>query len=173
MTDQQQQEMVKRMLRESGYQGDGTLSSDDPGPLLPHFSFQVTMDIKDYINRPGAGAFSIEDPLFGYTSIAALAATAHERIPQEAVACTNGNTRETYIYTLKDMKLLAQPEAKEIEEADLHYQSSYELQDGMLHVSRTLQDKTKGNQCSPDYMARQQKVALEILADLKQQVVYQ
>jgi hypothetical protein len=70
------------------------------------------------------------------------------------------------------MKVLSIPDDMNISSDVLHYAATYQLDGNVLKVKRTLEDRTKGNVCSPQEMANYKKVADKVLDNLKEQVLY-
>jgi transglutaminase-like putative cysteine protease len=174
MTDSDLENIMDRVLKGQGYTGTGTFESDDPSDLADEFSYSMTMDIDRFINRPGAGAFSLYPLAFNYLSVYKFVDTATMDPVKVEINCSNGMSIENYQITIADtMKLLARPSGLKTDEMDIHYQSDYQWQNNVLTVKRSIKDSTKANRCEPDYVNAQQKVTLKILDDLRQQVVYQ
>lgn len=72
----------------------------------------------------------------------------------------------------KQMKVLSVPDNLKIANGFLSYTAAYKLKGNVLTVKRTLDDRTKGNVCSPQVMLEYKKFAEKAMDDLKSQVLY-
>lgn len=64
MSKEQEEKLVENSFRRGGMIGGGTFEKEDPTALLDAYRYSVKYDLKEYIQRPGAGAFYIY-PVFG------------------------------------------------------------------------------------------------------------
>ena len=173
MPKDQEEELVKNVFRGMGHIGNGNLDKEDPKALLDTYQYKVKFDMKDFIQRPGAGAFTITPLFFSEAPIASFLGSALD--PEEKVdtACTNGYSVEEYTYQFpKDMKILAIPDDSTIKDEFLTYHATYRLKENMLVVKRTLDDKTHGNVCGPEIGMLYKRFATKVLQNVKSQVVY-
>ncbi len=174
ITDPDRKKVIDNILQAQGFTGSGELKNDDPAGLEAEFSYQVSLQIDRLINRPGAGAFTINPLAFSFMPISTYFDAANADPVRVEISCSNGWSKEQYRITITDsMKLLATPSGIEIDESDIYYKSDYHWENNILTVNREVKDNTHGNRCSPDYISKQQIVGLKALEDLRQQVVYQ
>lgn len=168
----QEADFIKNMLEGSGVSGSGKLRKDDPTALIDTYQYGVTMEIKDYVQRPGAGAFSIV-PLFGTPAAIhgfVMSAFATEDIES---ACTSGASTEEYTYRLPaDMEVLSKPDDLSVSNDFLSYTATYELKGRELVVKRVFDDRTRGNVCAPEVQVAYKEFAKKVLPNLKAQVLY-
>jgi hypothetical protein len=169
----QEADFIKNMLEAGGVAGSGTLKKDDPTELVDHYKYGVKMEVKDYLQRPGAGAFSIE-PLFGTpAAVHGFVMSAFASEDTQESACTSGHSAEEYVYRLPaGMEVLSKPDDLNVSNDFLTYEATYELKGRELHVKRVLDDRTQGNVCSPAIQAAYREFAKKVLPNLKAQVLY-
>ena len=173
ISKEQEEELVKNVLQGEGYIGSGSFEKQDPKALRDVYQYKVKFDVKQFVQRPGAGAFRIA-PMFsteapiGHFVLAAV-------MPMEDVdmTCSSGISTEEYIYQLpENMKLLAVPDNMAINNDFLSYRAAYKVKGNTLTVTRVFDDKTRGNVCSPATFSAYQEFATKAMTDVKSQVVY-
>lgn len=174
MPKEDEKDYVKNVLEEAGYIGSGKLDKEDPKELLDHFRYSVDFSFKDFIQRPGAGAFYIYPPFPTEAPIRRFAgsATDNEEVSEESV-CWGGISSEEYTYQFpKQVKILSIPENMSISDGLFSYQAKYRLKGNKLTVKRLFEDKTLGNICSAKVINAYNKFAAKVRQNLKEQVVY-
>jgi len=169
----QEADLVKNAFQNSGVIATGTLKKDDPTELLDRYAFTLKMQIKDFLRRPGSGAFDIA-PLFGTEAPVARYVLSGVDPEQTAdVACSNGVSIEEYVYKFpKGMEIIAVPDNVEVANDFLSYQATYKLDGRTLTVYRKFDDRTPGNVCSPELMAQYKELVGKIMPDMRAQVLY-
>jgi hypothetical protein len=169
----QEADFIKNMLRSRGVTGSGKLSKEDPTALVDTYQYGVSMEIKEFMQRPGAGAFSIV-PLFGTpAAIHGFVMSAFASDEDHESACTSGHSVEEYTYRLPaDMEVLSKPDNLSVANDFLSYDATYELKGRELTVKRTFDDRTQGNVCAPAVQAAYRDFAKKVLPNLKAQVLY-
>ena len=168
----QEADFIKNMLEGSGASGSGKLRKDDPTALIDTYQYGVTMEIKDYVQRPGAGAFSIV-PLFGTPAAIHGFVMSAFAVDDTESACTSGSSTEEYTYRLPaDMEVLSKPDDLSVSNDFLTYTATYELKGRDLVVKRVFDDRTKGNVCAPEVQVAYREFAKKVLPNLKAQVLY-
>lgn len=166
--------LVDNTIKGMGFTGEGQLENDDPTSIIGEFSYKVTMNIDQFINRPGAGAFTIFPLSFSYLSIYKFVDHANSDPVVAEINCSNGRSKEQYKISLAEgMNLLAKPSNIELDSQDIYYKADYSWTNNILSVDREIRDLTKGNRCMPDYANAQLDITKKVLDDLRQQVVYQ
>jgi len=172
-TANQEKEWIESVFRSGGHLGSGSLEKDDPEPLYGPYGMKVKFEQKSFIHRPGAGAFRISPLLPSDAPIMNYVASMVEPAEEYDVACAGGKSMEEYSYVLpNDMELLAKPEDMAVEGAYIKYTATYKMEGNTLKVVRVLDDKTPGNVCSPELMAAQRELGLQIVKNLNSQAVY-
>jgi hypothetical protein len=165
--------LVDEVYKRQGYIGSGSFEKDDPTALINTYSYKVKAELQSFIQRPGAGAYSVTPffPTGSPVSRFLMGAIAYNE--KVDVACSSGASIEEYMYRFPDdMKILAVPDDLEISNDFLSYRASYKQDGNTLHIKRILEDKTKGNVCSPDVMKEYKEFAIKALKNIKSQVVY-
>ena len=168
-----EQRLVDEVYKRMGYIGSGSFEKEDPKELLDTYSYKVKANLKNFIQRPGAGAFNIQSLFPTSATIQGFLTQALTYEEQNDVSCMGGVFSEEYTYHFpEDMMILAAPENVEIKNDFLSYRASYKQDGKTLHIKRILEDKTKGNVCSPEIMKSYQVFAAKALKNVKSQVVY-
>ena len=89
------------------------------------------------------------------------------------VTCSNGTMIEEYEIELPaKMKVLSVPDDLKVSGAVVDYRASYELDGNRLRVKREIDDRTPGNVCTPQVMARYKEFGGKVMDDLRAQVLY-
>lgn len=170
---QQQQELVKNVLKGQGHIGDGVFTKDDPTELTDSYHYRAKFDARDFVPRPGAGAFGIGPVLFSEAPLTGFARAAFEPVDTVDFFCSDATITEDYVFHFpKNMKILSVPENAAITEQFVTYRSSYKLKGSTLTVKRELLDKTPGNVCAPAVSELYKRIAVKMAQDLKAQVVF-
>jgi transglutaminase-like putative cysteine protease len=173
MSKDREEELVKNVFESSGYIGTGKLEKEDPTELLDTYRYKVKFEVKEFIQRPGAGAFRIYPAYPTEAPIDDFLGSATE--PDETVdtVCTNGSSTEEYTYRFpKNMTVLSIPENMAISNDSVSYQATYRLKGKTLTVKRAFDDKTHGNVCSPAAANAYKKFVAKVQQNVKAQVVY-
>ncbi|MHB8717048.1 MAG: transglutaminase domain-containing protein [Sulfuricaulis sp.] len=173
ITKEWQEDFVKNAARSQGLIGSGKFEKDDATALTDVYHYKVNLDVEKFIKVPGAGAFYIYPPIDSASSIQAALASSLEVEKEADVTCTGGRMTEEYVIELpKTIKILSIPDNLKIATDILSYEATYKLKDNRLTVKRLLNDKTKGNVCSPMFMAEYKKIGDKVMDDLKSPVLY-
>jgi transglutaminase-like putative cysteine protease len=173
ITKDVEDDLVKNVFRNQGMIGNGKFEKEDPTGLADTYHYKVSLNAEKFLKLPGAGAFYIFPPLGISSSILGSLQSAMEPEKDVDVACSSGTFIEDYIIELpKTIKVLSVPDDMKIANDFLSYTASYKLEDNVLMVKRTLDDRTKGNVCTPQIMADYKKIAEKARDNLKEQVLY-
>lgn len=166
-------DLVKNIFRRQGMIGSGSFEKDDPTGLADTYRYKASLNAEKFLKFPGAGAFHITPPLGIVTSLGDLLQSAMEPEAEADIACWGGTAVEDYVIVLpRTLKILAIPDNMKIANDFLSYSATYKLKGNVLTVKRTLDDRTKGNVCSPQIVAEYKKIAGKVLDNLKEQVLY-
>jgi len=166
-------DFVRDMYRSMGMIGAGSFEKDDPTELASTYRYKATISLERFARLPGAGAFALH-PLF-YTSapIRSFVESAMDLETEADTACGSGLSVEEYTIELpKGMRVLSIPDNLKVANELLSYSATYRLKGNVLTARRTLDDRTRGNVCSPAQLAEYKKVAEKVMDDLKAQVLY-
>jgi len=168
-------DLVKNVFQRQGLTASGSIHKDDPTALLGTYAYGLKLDVKNFLQRPGAGAFSIV-PLFGSGASVAHFAWSTVDVDNDVdfdVACSSGRAEEDFEYEFPpDLKILSVPDDANLSNDFLTYQAKYKLDGNHLTVKRTFDDRTKGNVCSPAVMASYKAFVAQVIPNLKAQVLY-
>ena len=174
LTKENEKEMMKAMFRSETGLGKGTINKGDPKPLRDTYHYEVNFDNKEFIHRPGAGAFTIYPMYPTEAPVDQFISSATSDWEAAKIACSDGLSVEKYTYVFpKGMKILAKPDDLKVRNKYLEYSASYEIKDNKLMVVRRVLDKSPGNICSSEVMRDQRKAGLQAIQNLRSQVVYQ
>ena len=170
---EQEDELVKNVFKSSGYIGNGQFDKEDPTELLDTYAYKVKLELKEFMQWPGAGAFNISPLFYNEAPISHFLGPAIEPEETVDVACSSGVSVEEYTYQFpKNMKVLAIPENLAVSNDFLSYRATYRLKGNTLRVKRILDDKTHGNVCPPAMSSAYKQFATKVLQNVKAQVVY-
>ena len=172
MTKESEDDFVKNMFRAQGAIGSGKFAKDDPAGLADTYHYKTNLSMEKFTKLPGAGAFYIY-PLTNAGSLQSALLSAMEPEKEADVACWSTLLTEEYVIELpKTVKVLSAPDDLKIANDFLSYNATYRLDGNILRVKRVLDDRTKGNVCSPQVMSEYKKFAEKVMDDLKAQVLY-
>jgi hypothetical protein len=170
---QHEDEMVQNVFKRGGYLGTGKLDKEDPTALTDSYAYGVKFELKQFLRRPGAGAFYVYPLFFSEAPVYHFSAQAMQEPENVDVACSDGISVEEYIYEFPaDMKILAVPENVSLSNEVAAYRASYRLEGQTLKVQRTFEDRSPGNVCSPAAMRAYNDLASKAMEDGKAQIVY-
>jgi transglutaminase-like putative cysteine protease len=168
-----EQDMIKDMYRQQGLIGSGKFEKDDPAELADKYHYKADYQVEKFIKLPGAGAFYIYSPLGIATPLHGYLQDDTEPERGADVACSNIHATEEYVIELpRTVKVLSIPENLKVANEFASYSATYRLKGNILTVKRTLDDRTKGNVCSPQITAAYEKLAEKAMDNLKEQVLY-
>jgi len=167
-----EKEWLKNLFSHSGYEGFGSLTKDDPMPMKDNFNYKIEFDIPKQIPLYGLAAFVIRPVVPTQLSIFSLLDVSQKDEIVD-IACSSASSEESYTYRFPDnIEIIATPENTTIESSDIYYKSTYEIDGNELRINRKLDDNTKGNICTPEYILAQKDIIQKVLWDVNSQVVY-
>ncbi len=153
--------------------GSGKFVKDDPTSVTDDYHYKASFNAEKFIKLPGAGAFHIYSPLDIAPVIYSFLQTGLEPEKEVDVTCSSVNAIEEYTIELpKTLKVLSIPDNLKIANDYVSYTATYKLKGNVLNVKRTLDDRTKGNVCSPKIFEEYKKIAEKAIDNLKEQVLY-
>lgn len=168
-----EREIVKNIFARQGRIGSGQFEKEEARALLDSYGYKAEFDVKEYLQRPGAGAFAIAPLFFSEAPVARYAQSAAEQAETVDVACMSGYSLEEYrIEFPKGMKILAVPNNASFKNDFQSYQASYTLKGRTLTVRRELDDRTPGVLCTPAMQEAEKAFGKKLQNDLRSQVVY-
>lgn len=173
MAKEQEDKLVQDVLKSIGYIGTGSFEKEDPTALMDTYQYKAKFEMREFVRRPGAGAFAINPLFFSEAPINRFLIEVLEPEETVDVFCTSGSTVEEYVYHFpKGMIILSSPENMSLDNGLLSYRATYRVKDDTLTVERILEDKTHGNVCSPAVISAYNKLASKALQNVKEQVIY-
>ena len=173
MSKDSEADLVKNMLRAQGIIGSGKFEHDDAAALSDSFHYKIELNSEKYLRLPGAGAFYIYPPMGIGGSIGTFLQSSVDPETEADTVCLPMSAAESYVIELpKTMKVLSIPSDLKVTDAPFSYDATYRLKGNVLTVRRTIEDRTKGNTCSPQVLAKYKKGAEKVLDNLKEQVLY-
>ncbi len=173
MTKEMEADLVKNVFRAQGMIGSGKFEKDDPAALTETNHYKMRFSAEKFIKLPGTGAFDIHPLINAGGSIQSLLADSLEPETQADVVCSGGTATEEYVMELpKTLRILAIPDNLTLKNQLVSYQASYRLKGDTLTVKRELNDRTRGNICTPQTMLEYKKFADKVMDNMKSQVLY-
>jgi transglutaminase-like putative cysteine protease len=168
-----EEELVKNIFRNQGMIGSGKFEKDDPRALSDAYSYKASFNAEKFMKVTGGGAFYISPSLGMGTPISQIAQSAMEVESEADVTCYGITMVEDYVIELpKTIKVLSIPANLKIINELASFKATYKLKGNTLLVSRVLEDRMKGNVCSPQVMLQYKKIMGPVLDNLKEQVLY-
>jgi hypothetical protein len=173
LSPEREADLVKNMFLQQGMIGSGTFEKDDPSALIDTYRHKAVFNVEKFVKVPGSGAFYIYPLLRSAGSINDFLNYSLEPETTADVTCSNGSLIEEYDIELPaKMKVLSVPDALEVSGGMVDYRASYELDGNRLRVRREIDDRTPGNVCTPEVMARYKEFGEKVVDDLRAQVLY-
>ena len=172
-TREYEDNLVKNIFRNQGLIGSGTFEKDDPQALSDTYNYKASFTAEKYMKVAGAGAFIIVPPLGMGTPMVQVAQSAMEVESEAEVTCHGISMIEDFVIALpKSTRILSVPANLKISNELVSFKATYKLRGSTLLVSRVLEDRTKGNICSPKLANEYRKIMEPVLDNLKEQVLY-
>ena len=174
LSEEAQGDFVRKMFRSGGHLGSGTLKAEDAGERLPAYRYASDFEVLGLLPLPAAGAFTVYPLLVNPAPVSTFVTdNGPEPDPASERTCGSGRSSEEYVFTLPtSVVVLSLPPNVKFTEGAVSYTAVYALKDNVLTVTRTLDDRTAGNVCSPAVLAAKHALAAKVMADLQGQVVY-
>jgi transglutaminase-like putative cysteine protease len=173
LSAEREADLLKNMFLQQGVIGSGSFEKDDPTALIDTYRYKADFSAQKFVKPSGSGAFYIYPPLRTAGSIGDFLNYSLEPETTADVTCSNGTLIEEYDIELPaKMQVLSVPEDLKVSGGVVDYSARYELKGNRLRVSREIDDRTPGNVCSPEAMARYKEFGEQVMDDIKAQVLY-
>lgn len=164
---------IKDHFGRIGLQGEGVLTSSDPGRRSDEFETLVAFATQPMLRPDKAGAFGVGPVFPGIAPVGYYLSNLNEPVRDHPTGCSSSHSEERYEITLPErMQLLSIPEGVAIDGPIITYESEYRLDGRVLHVRRSITDRMPANVCSSAFMAEYMAALKPVLGDLRQQVLY-
>jgi transglutaminase-like putative cysteine protease len=175
LSREQVQGMVKEVFAGSNLQAMGTVTHDDPEPLLDRFSYEARFDVKRLLPATGSGAMPIA-PMFvnpGAVFRYVQGASADVSGDHDS-ACRAGRSVETYDIQLPPrLEVLAVPQGTAFNTRLVGYESSYQRRGSHgIEARRALDDRSPANVCSAEVRREFRDALAPVWDDIRQQLLY-
>lgn len=164
--------LAEKLLEKQGSHGHGTLTTDDPEPLLDTYNLTVSFKLDDFITVGTATALPIKPVMVTLLPIDGLMQAGYEPLPKKEHVCTGGVSVEEYSYQFPpSVKIVGLPKGMEVTSPIIDYKSTYTKSGNTVTVRREFKDKTATNVCSAEYAAEYKKLVLKVAKDVKSQIL--
>ncbi|WP_215782440.1 DUF3857 domain-containing protein [Paludibacterium sp. B53371] len=169
-----EEKMAEDLLDKTGQHGAGRFDLPDAYDLTRPYVLNARYTLTGIAPMPGPGAFAIPQGLGGLMCL-------RDAFPQAKLAerhlpfvVLSGHCREQTQFTLPaGVKVFSRPKDVRIDSPFGHYQSHYELDGGVLQVTRQLQMDWPENWAPVAMYPAYKKLADAVQKDLRAQVLYQ
>lgn len=168
----QEELVVKSMLESQKMHGSGTLTKDDPEPMMDTYKLSMSFSLQDYVTVGSASGMAVKPVAGSFFPIDHFLASAYGPESKKPQVCSGGRSVEEYVLEFPDtLKIVTVPKDYEFASALIDYQATYRKSKNTVTVHRELKDKTPTNVCTPQVMADYKKAMLNIAKDLKAQIL--
>ena len=151
----------------------GTFSKDDPTALTDTYTYSADYQVKDLFQFNKTGTIGIAPLFFNFAPIAGFLKELNEDDEPFDIACNSGKSVEEFNYVFpKELTIISIPDDMQVSNKTLSYMASYKLEDNVLTVKRTFDDKTQGNTCSPEVNKENNELVKKAWKNYKEQVIY-
>lgn len=165
--------VIRQSIAATGYSGTGKLTQDDPKVLKDSFSYGVKFKLDEVLRLPGPGAMPIHSPTSGGGRIGNFLGELSQADRTRNFQCIGGNAKENItIHLPKGVEVMAMPKDARIEGKSATYQATYRQQGDTLTIMREMDDRTRGNVCTPDYAKEFKTFAAKVRRNLDEQILY-
>lgn len=171
----QVQAMVKEVFAGANLQAVGSVTHDDPEPMVDRFAYEARFEVKRLIAPTGSGAFQL-------TPIFPAPATIGRFVQGAAVdpsgdhdgGCRPGRSTEEYDIQLPPrMEVLAVPQGTAFNTRLVSYEATYaRVGNHQILATRKLDDRSPGNVCSAAVRREFRDALAPVWDDLRQQLLY-
>jgi transglutaminase-like putative cysteine protease len=165
--------LVRNYFRGNALTANGKVTYDDPVPMLETFNMEADFEVDRMI--PTTGGFQVQPWFLSFTPVSMLVASqlGDPDQPEGESSCGAYHSDEEYTFEFPAlMRIIAVPKDVSLHEGTLSYASTFRQEGARLYVRRTLDDRTPGPVCSPEYNEGFSQVMRKIMPDLRAQVVY-
>lgn len=166
--------LIRQILQQRGLTGTGKLTKADPRELTEPYTYGFRYHVNNAINLPGPGAIYISPVFSSARPISGVLSGLN--MPERTLnfACMGDILTEEYmLHFPKNVKIISLPKDVHVENGTIRYDSTYRQEGNTVTVARKYDDRTLGPVCTPKEDNEFRSIALDILKDLKAQLVYQ
>jgi len=165
---------VRSAFQSQGMFASGKVAHEDATPLESTYKYSVKFQVERFLPVQGGGSFNINPLFYNEAPTARFAAPANGAVdPVNESVCGNGRSVEEYQIDLpSSVKVTSLPPNAKVETPLLSYTATYALKGNTINVRRVVDDRTKGNVCSPATMQAVHDFAVKVRENLQAQVVY-
>ena len=166
---------MRRVLAVAGYTGVGKLHKPDTAESAREtFRYGGSYRLDDVLAVPGPGAWSAKSPFASPAPIESFLRSLNDPKPTGDFQCYGGISSERIVLELpKGVRVLAMPKDVEATGKNATYRAVYRAKSGTITVDREIQDRTRGNVCSPQATVDFKPVGAAALKDLRAQILYE
>jgi len=166
--------LVRKVLEQGGFTGTGTLTKGDPRVLSGKYDYSFKFHLTGAFDIPGPGAIRVTPVWPSGSSI--LANFCGINLPERTldyVCMGHISTEEFKIYFPKGVKITSLPKAAHLANGRSRYDSTYQHDGKTITVVRRFEHGVQGPVCTPEDDRENRSMGLEVLKDLKAQIIYQ
>lgn len=173
ISQDEEKDIIENNFKQYTPSATGTFTKQDPEALLNTYEYSAKYEVKDLFTFAKTGAISLYPRFFNYKSISHFVSQAKMEVSKYDTACSSGKSSEqiTYQFPAK-IQVLSIPDDLEVSNQYLTYTANYHLKGNTLTVSRTFDDRTIGNVCSPEVDRENKKLLIKAFENYTEQVIY-
>ncbi len=166
--------LVRKILEQAGFTGTGTLTKADPRDPSDKYIYSLKFHLTGAFNIPGPGAIRVAPVWPGAGSV--LGRVSGINLPERTLdyVCIGSITTEEFkIYFPKSVKITSLPKDTHLANGMSRYDSTYQQERRIVTVVRKLECGVQGPVCTPEDDRGHRSMDLDVLKDLKAQIIYQ
>ncbi len=168
----QEDYMVRAVLKSQGVHGTGTIQKDDPTELLDSYRYGFAFQLADLLVAASTIGMPIQPVVSSSLPISAFVKGAYDPPHKKANVCSGGHSVEEYEYVFPpSITIVGYPKDFTFSSPAIDYTATYRKSGNALVIKRELRDKTATNVCTPEYEVEYKKSARAIMRDIKAQVL--
>jgi len=166
--------LVRKVLEQAGFTGTGTLTKADPRVPSEKYTYSFKFHGTGGFNIPGPGAIRVSPVWPSGGSV--LSNFSGINLPERTLdyICTGDiSTEEFKIYFPKSVKITSLPKDTHLANGRSRYDSTYQQEGRVITVVRKFESGIQGPVCTPGDDRENRAMGLDVLKDLKAQIIYQ
>jgi transglutaminase-like putative cysteine protease len=169
----QEKDIIQTSFNKNGAKADGSFTKEDPTALIDTFSYSGNYNVKGFFQFNKTGPITLAPIFFNFAPLSSFLTEIDEDNLQFDVACNSGKSVEEFTYEFPDeIEIISIPENMTISNKTLSYSASYKLEDNLLTIQRTFDDKTLGNICTPAVLKENNALVKKAWQNYKEQIIY-